>query len=143
MAVNLDACIHCNRCQRACRDIQVNDVIAMAGRGPHSKIVFDFDDPMGESTCVACGKCVQSCPTGALMEKSLVDDAGIGRPVPARQVDSVCPYCGVGCQITYQVENDRIVAVRGQGRPANHAGCVSRGVSVSTTSMIPNVSRAR
>ena len=127
MAVNLDACIHCNRCQRACRDIQVNDVIAMAGRGPHSKIVFDFDDPMGESTCVACGECVQSCPTGALMEKSLVDEAGIGRPLPSTQVDSVCPYCGVGCQITYQVENDRIVAVQGKEGPANHGRLCVKG----------------
>src|SRR5262249_55311164 len=53
MAVNLDACIHCNLCVRACREVQVNDVIGMAGRGIHEKIVFDFDDPMGQSTCVA------------------------------------------------------------------------------------------
>src|SRR3989449_5904402 len=63
MAVNLDACIQCTRCVRACREEQVNDVIGYAGRGDHSKIVFDFDDPMGESTCVACGECVQACPT--------------------------------------------------------------------------------
>src|SRR5215831_3228471 len=67
MAVNLDACIHCNLCVRACREVQVNDVIGMAGRGHGEKIVFDFDDPMGNSTCVACGECVQACPTGALM----------------------------------------------------------------------------
>src|SRR5438105_11155798 len=67
MAVNLDACIHCNLCVRACREVQVNDVIGMAGRGHGEKIVFDFDDPMGISTCVACGECVQLCPTGALM----------------------------------------------------------------------------
>ncbi len=56
MAVNLDACIHCNLCVRACREVQVNDVIGMAGRGHGEKIVFDFDDPMGASTCVACGE---------------------------------------------------------------------------------------
>ena len=67
MAVNLDACIQCNLCVRACREVQVNDVIGMAGRGHGEKIVFDFDDPMGNSTCVACGECVQACPTGALM----------------------------------------------------------------------------
>src|SRR3990170_1641729 len=67
MAVNLDACIHCTLCVRACREVQVNDVIGMAGRGHGAKIVFDFDDPMGGSTCVACGECVQACPTGALM----------------------------------------------------------------------------
>ena len=74
MAVNLDACIHCNLCVRACREVQVNDVIGMAGRGHLEKIVFDFDDPMGASTCVACGECVQACPTGALMPATMVDD---------------------------------------------------------------------
>src|SRR5439155_1315620 len=62
MAVQLDACIHCNLCVRACREVQVNDVIGMAGRGHGEKIVFDFDDPMGRSTCVACGECVQAYP---------------------------------------------------------------------------------
>ena len=71
MAVNLDACIQCNLCVRACREVQVNDVIGMAYRGENSKIVFDFDDPMGDSTCVACGECVQACPTGALMPASI------------------------------------------------------------------------
>ena len=63
MAVNLDACINCTLCVRACREVQVNDVIGMGNRGAHAKIVFDFDDPMGASTCVACGECVQACPT--------------------------------------------------------------------------------
>src|SRR5438132_314822 len=77
MAVNLDACIQCNLCVRACREVQVNDVIGMAGRGYGEKIVFDFDDPMGDSTCVACGECEQACPTGALMPAAL-DDAAAG-----------------------------------------------------------------
>ena len=77
MAVQLDACIQCNLCVRACREVQVNDVIGMAARGHHEKIVFDFDDPMGNSTCVACGECVQACPTGALMPATLVDENGV------------------------------------------------------------------
>ncbi len=97
MRVNLDACIHCNLCVRACREVQVNDVIGMAYRGHHAKIVFDFDDPMGSSTCVACGECVQACPTGALMETTLIDEHGVGRTEPLTEIDSVCPYCGVGC----------------------------------------------
>jgi formate dehydrogenase major subunit len=120
MAVQLDACIQCNLCVRACREVQVNDVIGMAGRGYHEKIVFDFDDPMGDSTCVACGECVQACPTGALMPASLVDGNGTYANAPDREVDSVCPYCGVGCQLTYQIKEDRIVAVRGKDGPANH-----------------------
>src|SRR6202451_4648162 len=85
MAVNLDACIQCNLCVRACREVQVNDVIGMAGRGMHEKIVFDFDDPMGQSTCVACGECVQACPTGALMPSTLVDANDVRTDYPARE----------------------------------------------------------
>jgi formate dehydrogenase major subunit len=119
MAVNLDACIHCNLCVRACREVQVNDVIGMAGRGHHEKIVFDFDDPMGTSTCVACGECVQACPTGALMPATLVDDNNVFTGKADRSVDSVCPYCGVGCQLTYHIKNDKLLYVTGKNGPAN------------------------
>ena len=107
MAVNLDACIQCTRCVRACREEQVNDVIGYAFRGEHSKIVFDLDDPMGDSTCVACGECVQACPTGALMPAREA-----GTIVADKKVDSVCPYCGVGCQLTYHVKDNTILYVR-------------------------------
>ena len=119
MHVALDACIHCNLCVRACREVQMNDVIGMAGRGHHAKIVFDFDAPMGDSTCVACGECVQACPTGALMEARRVDQQGVGIRDPLTEIDSVCPYCGVGCQITYQTKDNEIVAVQGRAGPAN------------------------
>jgi formate dehydrogenase major subunit len=119
MAVQLDACIHCTLCVRACREVQVNDVIGMKGRGWHEKIVFDFDDPMGKSTCVGCGECVQACPTGALMPATLVDENGVYTNAPEREVASVCPYCGVGCQLTYKIRADRIVAVEGRQGPAN------------------------
>ena len=119
MHVALDACIQCNLCVRACREVQVNDVIGMANRGAHAKIVFDQDDPMGLSTCVACGECVQACPTGALMESSLVDSSGVDRELDLDEVHSVCPYCGVGCQITYRIRDNEIVAVDGRDGPAN------------------------
>lgn len=119
MRVQLDACIHCNLCVRACREVQVNDVIGMAYRGHGAKIVFDFDDPMGASTCVGCGECVQACPTGALMPATLVDEQGIGKDEPLTDVPSVCPYCGVGCQINYRIKDNAIVAVDGRNGPAN------------------------
>ena len=115
MAVNLDACIQCNRCVRACREEQVNDVIGYAHRGAHSQIVFDVQDDMGSSSCVACGECVQACPTGALMPKTLV-----GSQVVDKKIDSVCPFCGVGCLLTYNVKDNRIVSVEGRDGPANH-----------------------
>ncbi len=120
MHVDLGACIHCGLCVRACREVQVNDVIGLAHRGARSQVVFDFDDPMGESTCVGCGECVQACPTGALMPAGLVDATGRGDSAATdRQVHSVCPYCGVGCQLTYHVKDDRIVDVTGRNGPSN------------------------
>ena len=119
MAVQLDACIQCTLCIRACREVQVNDVIGMALRGHDEKIVFDFDDPMGNSTCVACGECVQACPTGALMPATLVDAQGVFTTGPDRQVESVCPYCGVGCQLTYNIKDDKILFVSGRDGPSN------------------------
>jgi len=111
MAVRLEACIHCGLCLQACRDIQGNDVIAMARRGAQSRIVFDLDVPMGQSSCVACGECVQVCPTGALLP---------ARDKPAeRMVDSLCPYCGVGCQVRYHVAGDAIIRAEGKDGPAN------------------------
>ncbi len=120
MRVNLNACIQCNLCVRACREIQVNDVIGMAYRSHHSKIVFDFDDPMGGSTCVACGECVQACPTGALMPATYLDENQTRVVYPDRSVESLCPYCGVGCQVSYKVKDDTIVYAEGRDGPANH-----------------------
>ncbi len=120
MAVNLDACIHCGLCVRACREVQVNDVIAMSGRGRNARITFDLGDPMGASTCVACGECVQACPTGALMPSTTVDAAQAGDSKDYdREVASICPFCGVGCQLGFKVKDGRIKSVDGLNGPAN------------------------
>ncbi len=120
IAVNLDACINCGLCVRACREVQANDVIGMAYRGHGSKVVFDFDMGMGNSTCVACGECVQVCPTGALMEKSLLDQAGKRVNYETKSVDTLCPYCGVGCQTKVHVKDNKILYVDGRDGPANN-----------------------
>jgi len=121
IAVNMDACITCGACVRACREVQVNDVIGMAERGNRSVPVFDIHDPMGLSTCVTCGECVQACPTGALYEKSLMDETRTVRAVQNfdKVVDSVCPFCGVGCQTKVAVKDNRIVQVDGRDGYAN------------------------
>jgi formate dehydrogenase major subunit len=196
--VRLDACIQCTRCVRACREVQVNDVIGYAHRGSDAKIVFDFDDPMGESTCVGCGECVQACPTGALLPSlpaivagelmrrdqpkpkpaashgpvshggryddflmsaasaataapaedtapepvqtaaaptrliplvqlngSKVPAAGYAKP--EKDVPSLCPYCGVGCQTTYHVADNHILRVSGRDGPSNHERLCVKG----------------
>jgi formate dehydrogenase major subunit len=122
MMVSLSACIQCDRCVRACREEQANDVIGVSGRGASSKIIFDLDALMGESTCVACGECVQACPTGALMPKTLVGDQTVDK-----KVDSVCPFCGVGCLLTYKVKDEKIVSVDGRDGPANHSRLCVKG----------------
>ena len=122
IAVNLDACIQCTRCLRACRETQVNDVIGLAKRGHHAEIVFDISDPMGESTCVACGECVAACPTGALSNAT-----GAHQIKADREVDSVCPYCGVGCLLTYHVKDDKIMRVEGRDGPANFSRLCVKG----------------
>jgi formate dehydrogenase major subunit len=122
IAVNLDACIQCTRCVRACRDEQMNDVIGLSLRGEETKIVFDQDDPMGASTCVTCGECVQACPTGALMPAR-----DVALTVPDKQVESLCPFCGVGCQLTYNVKDDKILYVEGRDGPANQGRLCVKG----------------
>ncbi len=121
IAVNLDACIACGLCVRACREVQVNDVIGMGLRGSHAVPVFDIHDPMGLSTCVSCGECVQACPTGALFEKQMLDQDNRTRAVQEfdKVVDSVCPFCGVGCQTKVFVMDDQIIKVDGRDGPAN------------------------
>ena len=116
IAVNHDACILCDRCVRACDDIQGNDVIGRSGKGYTTRIAFDLNDPMGESSCVTCGECVAACPTGALVNKPIG-----GVPIKPReeleQVESVCPYCGVGCALTYNVDRERGAISFAEGRP--------------------------
>jgi formate dehydrogenase major subunit len=122
IAVNLDACIQCTRCVRACRETQMNDVIGYVGRGAQARIAFDLGDPMGESSCVACGECVQVCPTGALAPANRANALTFDR-----SVDSVCPFCGVGCLLTYRIKDETIVRVDGRDGPANHSRLCVKG----------------
>ena len=128
MSVNLDACIQCGLCVRACREVQVNDVIGMAGRGHDAYPVFDFGDDMGASTCVACGECVQACPTGALMPSTVTPGAGAGDSKDFdEEVDSVCPFCGVGCQVSLKVKDGKVKYVEGINGPANEGRLCVKG----------------
>ncbi len=128
IAVDHDACILCDRCVRACDDIQGNDVIGRTGKGYTTRIGFDLDDPMGESSCVTCGECVAACPTGALTNKPIN-----GVPIRPRDelvaVDTVCPYCGVGCALTYykDPERDAIVFADGREQPGSQGRLCVKG----------------
>ena len=125
--VNHDACIMCDRCIRACDDVQCNDVIGRAGKGYTARIAFDNDLPMGQSTCVSCGECMAACPTGALIDKPLT--LTVLPETPIKKVDSLCPYCGVGCSITYTVDtqHNTILQVAGRESPVNHGRLCVKG----------------
>ena len=128
MRVNLDACIQCGLCVRACREVQVNDVIGMSGRGHDAYPTFDFGDDMGASSCVACGECVQACPTGALMPATVLgaDQTGDSADYD-KEVKSVCPFCGVGCQVSLKVKDNKVKYVEGINGPANEGRLCVKG----------------
>ncbi len=117
---NLEACIRCTRCVRACREEQGNDVLGLAKRGNDAHIIFDLDDKVAVSSCVSCGECVQACPTGAL---SITADTETADKV----VSSACPYCGVGCLVDYHVKDNKIVKVTGRDGPANYSKLCVKG----------------
>ena len=127
IAVEHSACILCDRCIRACDEIQHNDVIGRTGKGYTARIAFDLDSPMGKSTCVACGECASVCPTGALTHKPLT--APIRPRGELKSVDSVCPYCGVGCAVTLHVDpgKNAVVLVDGRPNPGNQGRLCVKG----------------
>jgi formate dehydrogenase major subunit len=125
IAVDHSACILCDKCIRGCDDLQSNEVIGRNGKGFLSRIGFDDDRPMGGSTCVSCGECAAVCPTGALTHKSVTVPQ-----VPAKSlkaVDSVCPYCGVGCAIRYFTDGKTVVRAEGRESPVNQGRLCVKG----------------
>ena len=118
--VDHQACILCDRCIRACDDVQNNEVIGRSGKGYATRIAFDLDQPMGDSTCVSCGECAAACPTGALVDKAL--DLPLRPRSELEQVDTVCPYCGVGCALSYHVDRERNAIVFAEGRESPASG---------------------
>ncbi|HET7325846.1 MAG TPA: formate dehydrogenase subunit alpha [Nocardioidaceae bacterium] len=128
IAVDHDSCILCDRCVRACDDIQGNDVIGRSGKGYSTRIAFDLNDPMGESSCVTCGECVSACPTGAITNKA-INNIPIQPRSELDAVDTVCPYCGVGCALTYYVDRERggISFAEGRDQPGNQGRLCVKG----------------
>jgi formate dehydrogenase major subunit len=127
IAVDHQSCILCDRCVRACDELQSNEVIGRTGKGFASRIAFDLDAPMGKSTCVSCGECASVCPTGALVDRPI--SAPLRPRAQLEAVPSVCPYCGVGCALTYHVDRARnqIVFAEGRESPGNRGRLCVKG----------------
>ncbi|HMB88170.1 MAG TPA: formate dehydrogenase subunit alpha [Methylomirabilota bacterium] len=107
-----EACILCGRCTVACGDVQRIGAISLVGRGHDARVGVFADGAMSSSVCTSCGQCVATCPTGALRPKET--------PSPiVREVETTCPYCGVGCGITLRVRADGRLAIMADDSPAN------------------------
>ena len=113
-------CILCRRCVRACAEMAGNFTLSVAERGAKSTIVADTDVPLGESTCIKCGSCVQVCPTGAIIDRTSAYQVHDKDLTPFK---SICRGCSVGCAVTLMVRDNRIVRVEGDWE-----GQVNRGV---------------
>lgn len=114
-------CVLCYKCVEACgTDAQFTFAIAVAGRGFDARISTEYAQPLTDSACVYCGNCIGVCPTGALMFKSEHDMRAKGTWDESRQktTDTICPYCGVGCQLTLHVQDNAVVKVTS---PADHS----------------------
>lgn len=107
---DLNKCILCGRCVRACNEIQVNEVLDFAKRSSGAKVGPAFDADYIDSSCVFCGECLQVCPTGAITFKQAKFG---GRPWELRKVRTTCAYCGVGCQMDLFTKDNKIVKVMG------------------------------
>jgi formate dehydrogenase major subunit len=105
--VDMLRCIHCDRCVRICAELQGQFVWGVRNRGEETAIVADSDVPLGQSSCVSCGACADSCPTGALDDKQVID-----REPATSWVRTVCPYCGTGCEMSVGAADGHLVAIK-------------------------------
>ena len=105
---NPDKCIRCGRCIRICEEVQMDSALTFKGRASGVEVSTFFDMPLNDSTCELCGQCISTCPTGALYERRA---KGKGQCKDLRRTRTTCPYCGVGCQIDLNINNNRIVRV--------------------------------
>ena len=106
MRMNLDNCINCGRCVRACDEIQGSFVLTMSGRGFESRITTDNDMLFGDSSCVSCGACAHTCPTDAISDVFQSKSAKVDK-----KVRTTCSYCGVGCNLEASIKDGKVVAI--------------------------------
>jgi predicted molibdopterin-dependent oxidoreductase YjgC len=123
--IDLNKCILCGRCVRACSEIQNRDVWNFAQRGFKSKLVAGGDQLLLDANCESCGACVAYCPVGALYDKMSI---GLGRPNQVKKVRTTCSYCGVGCNFDLNVRDGQIIRVTSaEDAPVNGSSLCVKG----------------
>lgn len=121
--IDMSRCVHCNRCVRICEQVQGRFVWQVLNRGAQSVIVPDVSPQLKDSSCVSCGACVDTCPTGALEDKSIIQYG-----TPTNWTKTVCPYCGTGCEMNVGTRNDKIVQIKpALDAPVNHGHLCVKG----------------
>ena len=110
LVIDHNRCILCGRCVRICNEVVANNTLDFSKRGWRTLVVADLDQPLGESSCISCGACAQSCPTGTIFSKV---SAYRGRTNEGKVIRSVCILCGVGCEIDVLVKDNNIVRIDG------------------------------
>jgi formate dehydrogenase major subunit len=120
-------CIVCSRCVRACEEVQGTYALTISGRGFDSIVSAGMNEPFMESECVSCGACVQACPTGSLIEKSVLAAQAADKPAE-RAVVTTCAYCGVGCSFIAEVRGEDVIRmVPNKAGKANHGHSCVKG----------------
>ena len=116
-------CILCRRCVRACGELVGNFTLGFEERGANSLLVADLGNPLGESTCVSCGTCVQVCPTGALIDRK---SAYLGKDIQAEKTKSICLGCSLGCGIEVYTRDNQLVRIDGDWDAVVNSGVLCK-----------------
>jgi formate dehydrogenase major subunit len=121
--VDMSKCITCYRCVRICEEVQGQFVWHVVNRGHETRIVPDSGTTLGESSCVSCGACVDTCPSGALEDKSILE-----HEKPTNWTRTTCPYCGTGCELNVGTHRNQIVSIKPvPDAPVNHGHLCGKG----------------
>ena len=112
LVIDHNRCILCGRCIRACSEVAGSHTLDFSQRGWKTLVTADLEQPLGESSCFLCGACVQACPTGAIFSKLSLYK---GKTDECQQVKTVCPACGVGCELNVLVKDNNLVRIEAPG----------------------------
>jgi len=123
LVIDHNRCILCGRCVRACSEVATSHTLSFTQRGWKTEVAADLDQPLGESSCLTCGACVQACPTGAIFSKLSIYK---GKTEDCQRVKTICPGCGVGCELDVLVKDNNLVKIEAPNLTSDSKGALCR-----------------